>query len=126
MIWRDSVCAGDDCNAPHELAWPNPEVPLGQLAAELICRHYLASIAGGQATWILHGLRPLAVLAQQWSEPRFLVDASTPVSAYLKRETPPHLNLEYRCQVDPDAVFNCLREGRPLPSKYGAASDQQD
>jgi hypothetical protein len=52
IVWRDSVCAGDDCDAPHERAFSIPGAStLGQAAAQLLGSSYLASISGGKATW---------------------------------------------------------------------------
>ncbi|MDB6079073.1 MAG: hypothetical protein JWO82_2820 [Akkermansiaceae bacterium] len=72
-ITRDSVCMGDDVDAPHELVL---EVSAGDPEAmlrEVIRRYPLASIAGGKATWICEvGGAEVAVVAQQWTEPRFI------------------------------------------------------
>ena len=123
IIWRDSVCAGDDCDAPHELVLPIRDKSLRSVTNCLLGAQYLASIAGGRATWILQADgeegRPLAVLAQQWSEPRFLVEADSDVSTYIQRDANPHLYLRYWCQADSERVFECLQRGEPLPDQYG-------
>lgn len=84
---------------------------------------YLAAIAGGRATWILETgaqtARPLAVLAQQWWHPRFLVEPDAAAATYIQRDAAPHLYLRYWCQVDPARVFGCLQRGEPLPDRYG-------
>jgi hypothetical protein len=121
-VWRDSVCAGDDCDAPHERAFAMPsEFTLGQTAAQLLGSSYLASISGGKATWFLEGKekRPLLVFAQQSSELRFLVSADTAISDCIQLRDTPHLRFRYWCQVDPDRVFDCLKDGKPLPDRYG-------
>jgi len=74
---RDSVCAGDDCES-HDRIFA---APLHATVADLVdlatavCP--LASISGGLATWVVeaggYGGRPLAVIAQQWPAPRWLV-----------------------------------------------------
>ena len=122
IVWRDSVCAGDDCDAPHELKLAVQDETLRDVVSELLRKGYLASIAGGKATWILQASRPLAVLAQQWEQPRFLVDAEAAVGRYISRGQRPDLRLRYWCQADPDRVFECLRDGRPLPDRYGSSS----
>jgi hypothetical protein len=123
FIWRDSVCAGDDCAAPHEITIPAADESLRSLTARLIAARYLASIAGGHATWILRAGseagRALAVLAQQWSEARFLVQGDAPASAYIPLDATPHLYVQYWCQVSPDSVFDALSRGEPLPDRYG-------
>ena len=123
IIWRDSVCAGDDCEAPHELILPARDESLRNVANRLLGAGYLALIAGGRATWILEtgrrAGRPLAVLAQQWTQPRFLVDPDSGTTTYIHHDDNPHLNLRYWCQVDPEQVFDCLQRGEPLPDQYG-------
>ena len=121
-IWRDSVCAGDDCDAPHELKLGVWDDTLRDVVNELLRKRYLASIEGGRATWILEASRPLAVLAQQWERPRFLVDAEAAVGKYISRGQPPELRLRYWCQTDPDKVFECLRDGRALPDRHESSS----
>ena len=119
-IWRDSVCAGDDADAPHEVRLVLPrEVSVGSLADRIIERRYLASVAGDRATWILNGRRPLAVFAQQWLQPRFLISPESLLAPLIDLTTSPHLQFRYWCQVDPDRVFDCLLHGKPLPDKYG-------
>lgn len=74
---------------------------------------------GGLATWIVEGKRPVAVLAQQWSEARWLVDSEVHVTA-LRRETGrANFEVRYWCQVNPERVYACLRAGEPLPNRYG-------
>jgi len=120
IVWRDSVCAGDDCDAPHELALSLPrESTLRQAAAQLLDVRYLASISGGKATWFLEGKRPLFVFAQQWTQPRFLLPPDSRVASFMLPDGKPHLQFRYWCQVDPDRVFDCLKDGKPLPDKYG-------
>jgi hypothetical protein len=123
VVWRDSVCAGDDCDAPHEMRMPVRGESLRTITARLLEAHYPASISGGRATWILqpseNSDRSLAVIAQQWPEPRFLVLADEDVFAYVRQDSKPHLYLRYWCQVDPEWVFTCLLRGEPLPDRYG-------
>ena len=64
IVWRDSVCAGDDCDAPHELKLTVRDDTLHDVVNELMRKRYLASVEGGKATWILEANRPLAVVAQ--------------------------------------------------------------
>ena len=120
VVWRDSVAAGDDADAPHEWTVPGERgTPIGTIVETLLRARYLASIAGGRATWIVEGVRPLAVVAQQWTTARWLVPPETVVATVARPERPPDLQLRYWCQVDPDRVFECLRSGAPLPDRYG-------
>ena len=124
VVWRDSVCAGDDCDAPHETVLSDDaNDSLRRVQDRLLAAHYLASISGGNATWILRtesaSGRPLAVFAQQWTQPRFLIDPDLLARSYIDPKAKPHLYLDYLCQIDPDIVFDCLLHKKPLPDKYG-------
>jgi hypothetical protein len=59
---------------------------------------YLASIAGGKATWvaIADGI-PVAVVAQQWNRPQMLEPIATAV--------PAAVHFIYRAQEDPGRVL---------------------
>ena len=123
VVWRESVCAGDDCDAPHELILTVGNDSLRGVTDRLIAAHYLASITGGRATWILQAGdqegRSLAVLAQEWAQPRFLVASDAEALTYVQSGARPHLLVRYWCQVDPAKVFDCLQRGEPLPDRHG-------
>ena len=74
-IWRDSVAAGDDVFAPHELKIEIEEnETIETTLGEILTRHYLASIQGGKATWIVVRKTALVVIAQQWEKPQYLIE----------------------------------------------------
>jgi hypothetical protein len=121
FLWRDSVAAGDDVDAPHEMALDLPPgSTVGALCSRLVTLDYLPSVSGGRATWILEGTRALAVFAQQWASPKFLLAEDMPIAALLKPKGAPHLEFLYWCQVDPELVHRNLLSGLPLPGKYSA------
>lgn len=60
--------------------------------------------------------RPLAVVAQQWDAPRFLVDASRPISSFAADGRGVSLMFRYWKQHDPDHVYEELAAGR-LPER---------
>src|SRR5882724_1760581 len=123
-VWRDSVCADDDCDAPHELSISVPcDASVSQVSERLSGRADLPRIEGGEATWILEGRSPFAVFAQQWSEPRVLVAPESPFVSLDDLDATPHLQFRYWCQVDPERVFDCFRQGQQLPDKHGSSSD---
>lgn len=120
IIWRDSVHPGDDVDAPHALTWVvRHGENLGHLVNEILIASYLPHISGGKATWILYGMQPLAVLAQQWREPRYLVNPESSVQSFVDLSTERQLKFVYWCQVDPDRVLECLKKDLPLPDRYG-------
>ncbi|MEO3823579.1 hypothetical protein [Actinomadura sp. B10D3] len=109
---RTSVAMGDDA-LPHAETIDLPgETPLAEVVAYLLERNFLATIASGQATWILMAGRPLAVVAQQWTEPRFLVDAARPISSFGQEGRGVSLMFRYWKQHDPGRVYEELAAGR--------------
>jgi hypothetical protein len=120
-VERDSVCAGDDVDAPHakQFAFRGGDTLADALSA-IVGDGYLANISGGKATWIVEAAgKPVAVVAQQWESAEFLIDSATLLTDCITPEAPKAIFFRYWCQVDPAVVFECLRLGRPLPDKYG-------
>lgn len=108
QIERDGVHASDD-------AWPKqlvvePGTTLRVLLDRALADGFLPGIAGGQATWVVEpsrdgiALAPLAVCAQQWAQPAFLLAPDTTVAAHFGGAAS-GLRFRYRCQADPGAVF---------------------
>jgi hypothetical protein len=109
---RDSVAMGDDI-LPHSESIDLPsETALADVIAHLREVGFLAVIAGGKATWILEADRPLAVVAQQWEEPRYFVDRSRPISSFASHDGRVSLMFRYWKQRDPDYVFAEIAAGR--------------
>lgn len=122
VVERDSVCAGDDVFAPNRLELTfEPDEKLDAVLARILASGYLPRIQGGCATWIVKGRaeKRLAAVAQQWAEPKYLVDPASQFADHIDRWTKPHLYFIYWCQVDPERVFRCLKERIPLPDKHG-------
>lgn len=100
---RESVCAGDDCESHDEVIDINEKQRLEQALTEISNGPYLARIAGGHASWLaLAGRdgRMLAVVAQQWDQPKWLVD-----SRWRLRKIGTSIHFRYYAQVDPDELF---------------------
>jgi hypothetical protein len=108
LVTRDSVSAGDDFDAPHRQTF-NFSSPLSIEGAisSILASNYLASIAGGKAAWVVtvNG-SPIAVVAQQWSGPRYIESIGR-----LKHDATPTLHFTYRAQNDPDQIFARLTNG---------------
>lgn len=116
---RDSVSAGDDCEA-HEASFETTaEATLAEFVAQALRAAPLASISGGEATWLIDSAekRCIGVIAQQWDAPRFLTDSRATVQQHFGTQ-PPALYFRYWCQASPEAVFSALLLGEPLPPKY--------
>lgn len=114
---RSSVAAGDDAVPHDEVVDVAPDTPLSKVVSGLLARHFLATIAGGQATWILETDRPLAVVAQQWEQPRYLVDPALPISTLDVDGQGIVLMFRYWLQNDPDHVFDELAAGHRPPRR---------
>jgi hypothetical protein len=105
-LTRDSVAMGDDVDAPHAYALSVPVgCTLAQVLQYVLNRPYLASIAGGKATWVaLLQQKPVAVLAQQWLRPVLLVpDFLLPSGVEVQ------LHFRYYTQQQPEEVVAELR-----------------
>jgi len=112
-ITRDSVAASDDIDAPHlrtgQLANGSD---IGQLVATCLNASPLPNISGGQATWCLSSLVPLAVIAQQWTQGRLLSFIEPPIESLDLRDNVLRLHFSYFDQLDPDDVFFVLQRLR--------------
>jgi hypothetical protein len=111
---RSSVAMGDDVY-PHARILELPEsTSIAEAVAYLRQRRFLASIAGGRATWILEvNDSPVAVIAQQWAEPKFLTDPTDTLGSFGNDVS---LMFRYRAQIDPDDLFDTLDAGETPPS----------
>lgn len=121
VVDRDSVCAGDDCD-PHVQSFPvSAATTIGDFLQLIERSHYLASIQGGKATWLIDCAsnkerRCIGVIAQQWAAPKLLVPPNTLLVDLLAG---PELKLHFRywAQADPATVFACVQSGQELPSR---------
>jgi hypothetical protein len=109
FVTRDSVCAGDDGDAPHPRTFPCPAaLPPEQAVATVLAASYLPSIAGGQATWVASSAVPLAVIAQQWPAPRPLPLSARDRQRLDRRGDQLRLHFSYFAQEDPAQVLALL------------------
>ncbi|WP_316525933.1 hypothetical protein [Kitasatospora brasiliensis] len=109
LLTRDSVAAGDDADAPHAATVDLPDgldLPAA-LAALGLPRPRLPLIGGGRATWLVRGAdgTALAVLAQQWPQPRPLPAGHGPLARLAGPDGVVRLHVEYRRQADPEAEY---------------------
>ena len=110
---RDSVCAGDDADAPHARTFALQDMrSIEQAIATVNSARYLPSIAGGLATWSVTSGRPLAVIAQQWAAPRLLFLTGQDLQHLDCSEGMLRLHFNYHAQRDPDLVYEVLRDLR--------------
>ncbi len=100
----------DDIGLDEEIPDLARDAPLRDALARLRAQSFLPTLDGGRACWVVRlGGRtgsPLAVLAQQWYEPRYLVDAATPVAELAGPDADEvTLFFEHRPEADPDEVY---------------------
>lgn len=118
IVWRDSVAAGDDIYPRHEKRIKTKSGETVESVLEkILAMHYLPSIIGGKATWIVVGKSPLAVVAQQWSKPHYLVEPSAHIEKLIEIKDGHHLEFMYWCQVEPNKVVASIEQGKPLPDR---------
>lgn len=117
---------GDDTGSHLLELEVDERATLDDLASAVLRMRFLAGTAVGQATWVMEGSHLLAVLAQQWTEPRYLIPPSAPVLFCIKPapkdEWDAHIYFRYWVQDDPDMVFEEIRRTGALPSKRGITS----
>ncbi|MGF1426117.1 hypothetical protein [Kitasatospora sp. LaBMicrA B282] len=98
---------GDDVFAPHEQERHLPDnITIRGAIEAIIADRYLALIYGGQATWVLEtvGGNPIAVVAQQWNEPRLLNAGHGLLASLSDSDGDLRLHFAYLAQRDPDLV----------------------
>jgi hypothetical protein len=107
---RDSVAAGDDADAPHARLFSLADsMTILELVSAIAAQGYLASIRGGRATWSVVSGVPLAVVAQQWSEPRAIPWIIPALSDLDWRDGALCVHFNYHSQLDPDIVLEVLK-----------------
>ena len=112
-LTRDSVAAGDDIDAPHELAvLVDDDVTTEAMVAAIHAADYLPRISGGRATWSVVSVRTLAVIAQQWPEPRMVSEQPHPPGELERDGNGYRFHLNYHAQQDPETVLAVLRRVR--------------
>ncbi|MEZ0066560.1 hypothetical protein ABIA32_002572 [Streptacidiphilus sp. MAP12-20] len=113
-LTRDSVAMGDDVDAPHEDARDLPaEMSVREAVDSVVKGGYLARIAGGKASWILTSAgAAIAVVAQQWKEPRLLTPVASTLASLPTDDGVVRWHFVYLAQRDPVAVFEGLRSSR--------------
>jgi hypothetical protein len=106
---RGSVAAGDDVDAPHgRRFWFFGSPSLERILKKISRSGYLPSIAGGQATWSVTSNVPVAVIAEQWAEPRMISLRPDDLKRLDQEQGILKLRFDYHAQLDPDSVYRNL------------------
>jgi hypothetical protein len=114
-LTRESVCMGDDVNAPNKSIINLTESEtLLNLTKYIFNENYLANISGGKATWVMkiNNDKNIAVLAQQWSEQKYLINGKTPIKNFLINNSNNILKIhfDYLAQQNPEIKYQELKK----------------
>ena len=126
ILDRDSVCMADDVYSHEKIIEIEENITLRDFIIYFLKlpveKTYTATgyidkmvevfpkIAGGCATWILSirkeykVIKSLAVVAQQWKEPKLLVD-NLQIGELITKYQSNEFHMKYLCQVDPEETF---------------------
>ena len=107
IVSRDSVAAGDDVDAPHTRRLQIQSTSPKEFATQILRAYPLPLIGGGHATWVVSSGVPLAVVAQQWQEPRLLKGVLDLANCDRKGETT-LVHVSYLAQIDPSCAAEVL------------------
>ncbi|QJX47574.1 hypothetical protein HMJ29_11735 [Hymenobacter taeanensis] len=108
-LTRDSVANGDDDNAPHICRFIVPDnTSLAEILRLIPTQAYLATIGGGKATWSVVSGRPVAVVAQQWSETKLLSWQTSRLTSLNVTDNTLYLHFNYHAQIEPEIVYQVL------------------
>lgn len=118
-VTRSSVAAGDDLEAPHSRQFTFPDDSSTQdILNAIITAGYLASIAGGCASWIAMSQIPIAVVAQQWPAARMLTLSLRTQDETVRPNGEMKIHFDYQQQADPEELYARLESSAPLvPAK---------
>jgi len=107
LVTRDSVCAGDDFDPPHARTIAVPATDTTDALVAAVVRAYpLANIRWRECHLVLSSGVPLAVVAQQWAEPKLTF--SRKISDCDVHDNVVRLHFSYLAQVDPDLAFEVV------------------
>lgn len=103
------MCAADDFDAPHVVRFPLTSGWLwDELVGLVIEKSQLPKIVGGKATWALSSKIPLAVCAQEWTDPQMCFSLGPEREAVDWGGEELRLHWTYFAQLDPELVLATL------------------
>lgn len=111
IVTRDSVCAGDDCDAPHKARFFIDEVtPISNLVSYLRENYPLSSVYGGHLTWTLKSGSKIAMFSEGWSDLHFLVPEEASCRSYASEDKALHVHFDYQWGVYPNQLCEKKRQ----------------
>jgi len=112
---RDSVAAGDDLESHAKRFTFAEGMAIEESIKRIVASGYLPQIGGGKATWSVSSGAPIAVVAQQWSEPKYVSWQPVDTSKLRRLGSVVGLRFNYHAQRDPDVVLEILQRLRLDP-----------
>lgn len=113
-VQRDSVCAGDDINAPHEKIFKVEENwKVVDLLNYILSENYLVKIQGQDATWSVAGPHPIAVISKQWDKPRMIISSDATFEGDFFNLPIRYFKFSYHLTLDPNVVYKVLKRYKP-------------
>ena len=108
-LTRDSVAAGDDCDAPHQRRVDLEPTSVAALQEMLqsIADDYLPSVAG-PASWIAFSRVPLSIVSNEWRSPKAVWQIDDDVGALDVTDETLRLHFVYLGTTDPDVGFDVM------------------
>lgn len=106
-LQRASVSMGDDVDAPHSKEFEVCDgISIERIIKDNIQSDYLPIVAGGYATWSVFSNIPIAIIAQEWLEPKtFFI----PKNKLDIQDDTLRIFVNYHAQISPDIVYNIFR-----------------
>ncbi len=98
------------------------ETPVSALAARIQNEYLPRNIQGGKATWSLVSSIPLAVIAQQWHEPKLAHYTDSSIASLSEADGCLKLHINYHGQIDPDTVLEILKDLKLETIQQGGAA----
>lgn len=110
-VLRESVCMADDLEEHKIIIKINRNTKLCDFLSCLLKTRFLALISGGKATWVLK-LNDilLAVVAQEWDEPKYLVNRNKNVNEILNESPGGEVYFKYLAQINPEKTYQKLKK----------------
>lgn len=115
IVRRESVCMGDDINAPYEREYSlNSDMNLEEFLRLLFETYDLPLIHADKTCWVvvINGSLVCAVMAQEENyKPRFTIESTTPILNLFPEKQQKILYFDYLTQDDPVIIFERAKQG---------------
>jgi hypothetical protein len=109
-VERDSVCMGDDVNAPHRKSYKLSDIQSIKQLVDYVAKNYsLAHVNATDIAWVLMTSEALAVFSPVLTEPRVLTREDEAVSRFIEEEPVLNLYFAYIMNCDHEQIYQTLK-----------------